>query len=92
MNESVKAKTGVPFKDIIRDEVTALATISDKAKAEFTGIIDKLPLLLATSPPSSARSRRRRPAPAACSPSSSPTSARAAANACRSAATTTRCA
>ena len=44
MNEAVKAKTNVPFKDIIRDEVNALTTISDKAKAEFTGIIDKLPL------------------------------------------------
>jgi pyruvate-ferredoxin/flavodoxin oxidoreductase len=44
MNESVKAKAGVPFKDIIRDEVTALTTISAQAKAEFTGIIAKLPL------------------------------------------------
>jgi len=44
MNESVKAKTKVPFKDIIRDEVNALTTITDKAKAEFTGIIAKLPL------------------------------------------------
>jgi pyruvate-ferredoxin/flavodoxin oxidoreductase len=44
MNESVKARTKVPFKDIIREEVNALATVSAKAKAEFTGIIDKLPL------------------------------------------------
>ncbi len=44
MNESVKAKTGVPFKDIIRAEVATLPTVSDRAKAEFTGIIDKLPL------------------------------------------------
>ena len=44
MNESVKAKSNVPFKDIIRQEVTALAGISDQAKAEFSGIIDKLPL------------------------------------------------
>ncbi len=44
MNESVKAKTKVPFKDIVRDEVTALATVSAKAKAEFVNIIDKLPL------------------------------------------------
>jgi pyruvate-ferredoxin/flavodoxin oxidoreductase len=44
MNESVKAKTNVPFKDIIRDEVTALVTISDEAKSQFTGIIAKLPL------------------------------------------------
>ena len=44
MNESVKEKAGVPFKDIISEEVTALTTISPKAKAEFTGIIAKLPL------------------------------------------------
>ncbi|MFZ5495675.1 MAG: 2-oxoacid:acceptor oxidoreductase family protein [Verrucomicrobiota bacterium] len=44
MNESVKAKTKVPFKDIIREEVNALTTVSAKAKAEFTGIIDRLPL------------------------------------------------
>src|SRR5207244_1721196 len=44
MNESVKAKTNVPFKDIIRAEVTALTTISEQTKAEFTRIIDKLPL------------------------------------------------
>ena len=35
----------MPFKDIIREEVTALSTISARAsKAEFTGIIAKLPL------------------------------------------------
>ncbi len=44
MNESVKAKSGVPFKDIISSEVTALTTISAQAKAEFNGIIAKLPL------------------------------------------------
>ena len=44
MNEAVKARASVPFKDIIRAEVTALAGISDKTKNEFTGIIDKLPL------------------------------------------------
>ena len=44
MVESVKARTSVPFKDIIREEVGALATISDEAKAQFTNIIDKLPL------------------------------------------------
>jgi pyruvate-ferredoxin/flavodoxin oxidoreductase len=44
MNEAVKAKTSVPFKDIIGAEVTALTTISAKAKAEFTNIIGKLPL------------------------------------------------
>ncbi|MSU65411.1 MAG: oxidoreductase [Opitutus sp.] len=44
MNEAVKAKAKVPFVDIIRDEVNALATVSATAKAEFTSIIAKLPL------------------------------------------------
>jgi pyruvate-ferredoxin/flavodoxin oxidoreductase len=44
MNEAVKARAKLPFKDIIRDEITALTEISDKTKTEFTGIIDKLPL------------------------------------------------
>ncbi|MFI5357989.1 MAG: 2-oxoacid:acceptor oxidoreductase family protein, partial [Opitutales bacterium] len=44
MTEAVKTKAKVPFKDIIRAEVEALATVSPQAKAEFTGIIDKLPL------------------------------------------------
>ncbi len=44
MNESVKAKTKLPFQDIIRDEVNALTTISAQAKAEFTNIIAKLPI------------------------------------------------
>ncbi|HEY3862684.1 MAG TPA: 2-oxoacid:acceptor oxidoreductase family protein [Verrucomicrobiae bacterium] len=44
MNESVKARTNVPFKQIIREEISALSNISDSAKEQFTGIIDKLPL------------------------------------------------
>ncbi len=44
MNEAVKTRTKLPFKDIIRDEVQALVNLSDKTKTEFTGIIDKLPL------------------------------------------------
>jgi pyruvate-ferredoxin/flavodoxin oxidoreductase len=50
MSESVKAKTNLPFKDIIRDEVAALTTISAKAKTEFTGIIAKLPLAYSNVP------------------------------------------
>lgn len=44
MNESVKAKTNVPFKTIVRAEIEALTTVTDKAKSELTTIIDKLPL------------------------------------------------
>jgi pyruvate-ferredoxin/flavodoxin oxidoreductase len=44
MNEAVKNRIKLPFKDIIRDEVAALTNISDKAKTEFAGIIAKLPI------------------------------------------------
>ena len=44
MNEAVKAKAKLPFSDIVRDEVNALATVSPQARAELTGIIAKLPL------------------------------------------------
>src|SRR4029077_12230548 len=44
MNDVVKKREKVPFKDIIRNEVEALATVGVKAKGEFTSIIDKLPL------------------------------------------------
>ncbi len=50
MNESVKAKTNVPFKDIIASEVLALTGISDVAKSQFTGIIAKLPLAYSNVP------------------------------------------
>jgi pyruvate-ferredoxin/flavodoxin oxidoreductase len=44
MNEAVKTKAKLPFKDIIRDEVTALASVSEKGKTELNTIIEKLPL------------------------------------------------
>jgi pyruvate-ferredoxin/flavodoxin oxidoreductase len=44
MNESVKAKSNVPFKDIVRTEAATIAGLSEQSRAEFTGIIDKLPL------------------------------------------------
>ncbi|MBM3876019.1 MAG: oxidoreductase [Verrucomicrobia bacterium] len=44
MNEAIKAKASVPFKDIIAAEVTALTAIGEAAKAQFNGIIAKLPL------------------------------------------------
>src|SRR5208283_5009770 len=44
MNEAVKNRAKLPFKDIIREEVNGLANVADKAKAEFSGIIEKLPL------------------------------------------------
>ena len=50
MNESVKAKTKVPFQNIIRDEVNALTTVSAQGRSEFTTIIDKLPLAYANVP------------------------------------------
>ena len=50
MNESVKAKTSVPFKDIVRAEVAALTTVSARAKSELTTIVDKLPLAYSNVP------------------------------------------
>jgi pyruvate-ferredoxin/flavodoxin oxidoreductase len=50
MNESVKAKSNVPFKNIIRDEVNALANVAESAKAQFSGIIDKLPIAYSNVP------------------------------------------
>jgi pyruvate-ferredoxin/flavodoxin oxidoreductase len=44
MNDAVKARSKLPFKDIIREEVSALPEVSAKAKEEFTAIIDLLPL------------------------------------------------
>lgn len=44
MNEAVKAKAKVPFKDIVGAEITALTSVSAQGKAELTGIIGKLPL------------------------------------------------
>jgi pyruvate-ferredoxin/flavodoxin oxidoreductase len=44
MNDAVKTKAKVPFKDIVRAEVEALSSVSAQGRAEFTAIIDKLPL------------------------------------------------
>ena len=50
MNDSVKARSNVPFKDIIRDEVNALSNIAESAKAQFSGIIAKLPIAYSNVP------------------------------------------
>ena len=50
MNEAVKAKVKLPFKDIIRDEVTALTTVSEKAKSELIAIMEKLPIAYTSVP------------------------------------------
>ena len=50
MNESVKAKSNVPFKEIIREEVAALASVSEKGRAELTGIVAKLPMAYSNVP------------------------------------------
>lgn len=44
MVDAVKTKQSTPFKEIIRAEVGALTGIAESARAQFTGIIDKLPL------------------------------------------------
>ncbi len=50
MNEAIKQKQALAFKDIIRGEVQALADLNDRAKTEFIGIIDKLPLAYTSVP------------------------------------------
>jgi len=76
MSESVKAKTDVPFKEIIHTEVTALTRSPTRRRPSSPASSPSSTLAYSNVPPSSARSSPRRPAPAACSPSSSPTSAR----------------
>ncbi|HVU35404.1 MAG TPA: 2-oxoacid:acceptor oxidoreductase family protein [Opitutaceae bacterium] len=50
MNEAVKTKARLPFKDIVREEVAALASVSPPGRAELTAIIDKLPLAYSNVP------------------------------------------
>jgi pyruvate-ferredoxin/flavodoxin oxidoreductase len=50
MTESVKAKTNLPFKQIVRDEVSALATVSERGRAELIAIVAKLPLAYSNVP------------------------------------------
>jgi pyruvate-ferredoxin/flavodoxin oxidoreductase len=50
MVDAVKKREGVPFKDIIRDEVGQLATVGEAARGQFTGIIDQLPLAYSSVP------------------------------------------
>ncbi len=50
MNESVKAKTNLPFKAIVRAEVEALPGVSAQGKTELVTIIDKLPLAYSNVP------------------------------------------
>jgi pyruvate-ferredoxin/flavodoxin oxidoreductase len=44
MIAAVEAKQKTPFKDLVRNEIQALANISDKTKTEFNGIVESLPL------------------------------------------------
>ena len=44
MSEVVKARGATPFKEIIRDEISALTSVPEEAKAQFVEIIDKLPI------------------------------------------------
>ena len=44
MNEAVKTKQKIPFKDIIGDEVGKLTQIAEKSREQFVNIIGKLPI------------------------------------------------
>ncbi|HAV61605.1 MAG TPA: oxidoreductase [Verrucomicrobiales bacterium] len=50
MVETVKAREKLPFKDIVRAEISALTAVGEKARMEFLGIIDKLPLAYSNVP------------------------------------------
>ena len=50
MMESVKAKSKVPFQDIIADEIGALDAVATSARDQFVGIIRKLPLAYSAVP------------------------------------------
>jgi pyruvate-ferredoxin/flavodoxin oxidoreductase len=43
MRESVKAKTGTPFVQIVRDVIDGIEGISDDGREQLFGIVDKLP-------------------------------------------------
>src|SRR5581483_9373453 len=42
MVASIEAKKEVAFKDLVRNEILALTSISDSTKTQFVGIIEKL--------------------------------------------------
>ncbi len=44
MNAGVEAKRETPFKELVRQELEALPTVSARARAEFQAIIDVLPM------------------------------------------------
>jgi len=50
MVTAVEKREKLPFKEIVRKEVEALTSISQKAKNEFTEIIDQLPLAYSNVP------------------------------------------
>ncbi len=50
MTAAVQKREKVPFKDIVRNEVNALANLSEQAKTQFTTIIDTLPLAYSNVP------------------------------------------
>lgn len=50
MNESVKAKTKVPVRKILQEEIAALTGVADSARSQLTGILDKLPLAYSNVP------------------------------------------
>jgi len=50
MVDTVKKREKMPFKDIIRAEIDQLTQLSEKARTEFTGIIEQLPLAYSNVP------------------------------------------
>ncbi len=50
MVTAVETKQKVPFKDLVRKEVEALSNVGAKARTEFAGILDQLPLAYSNVP------------------------------------------
>jgi len=50
MNAAIEKRETRPFKDIIRDEVAGLTTVSETARTEFLSIMDQLPLAYSNVP------------------------------------------
>jgi pyruvate-ferredoxin/flavodoxin oxidoreductase len=44
MKESIDAKSSVPFKQVVRDVISDISVVSDRAKQEVCGIIEILPI------------------------------------------------
>src|SRR5258707_9291083 len=50
MVAAIEAKQKTPFMELVRKEVEALTTVSEQARNQFSGIIEKLPIAYTSVP------------------------------------------